>query len=63
MEDELCASAADWVVELFGGIHLRYAHARCDGMPLRSCDFWRLANEGATRGMAGSQQGGIWACP
>eukprot|EP00974_Lingulodinium_polyedra_P018046 1748153-Lingulodinium_polyedra.AAC.1 len=32
-------------------------------MPLRSCDFWRLTNEAAARSMAGSQQGGIWACP
>eukprot|EP00974_Lingulodinium_polyedra_P043553 4182959-Lingulodinium_polyedra.AAC.1 len=28
-EGQFFASATDWVVELFGGIHLRYACARC----------------------------------
>eukprot|EP00974_Lingulodinium_polyedra_P125733 11195606-Lingulodinium_polyedra.AAC.1 len=45
MSDQLFASATDWNVELFGGIHLRYVCAHCRAMPMRSCDFWRLTAE------------------
>eukprot|EP00974_Lingulodinium_polyedra_P025408 2458349-Lingulodinium_polyedra.AAC.1 len=62
MEDQVSAAATDLVVELFGGIHLRYASVRCSVMQLRSCDFWRLTNDASVAGMAGLQQGGSWAC-
>eukprot|EP00974_Lingulodinium_polyedra_P104063 10072813-Lingulodinium_polyedra.AAC.1 len=60
MQAELFVSATDWVVELFGGIHLRYACAYCNVMPMRSCDFWRLTGEHAARTMRGHHEGGIW---
>eukprot|EP00974_Lingulodinium_polyedra_P095972 9302187-Lingulodinium_polyedra.AAC.1 len=31
-------------------------------MPLRSCEFWRLTAEDATRAMRGHVEGGIWVC-
>eukprot|EP00974_Lingulodinium_polyedra_P081046 7850204-Lingulodinium_polyedra.AAC.1 len=63
MENELFASATDWVAEIFGGIRLRYACAHCNTTPLRSVDFWRLTAEATARATRGHVENGIWARP